>query len=96
MISKIRVPTPGDIGLEYKLSIPTPEGSNGMTFSNAVPPWSWNLSSNGRILAIGRDREKKTVIVDTDMGGKSASSPTSAPPTCPATSPSSAGGTTTA
>jgi serine/threonine protein kinase/WD40 repeat protein len=70
IVTPVNLTDSRDIVVRHRLSIPTPDGSNGIVMSNGTPPWSWNLSRDGRILAIGRDREKKTVIVDTAIGGE--------------------------
>src|SRR5262249_39441601 len=70
IVTPVNLTDSRDIVVRHRLSIPTPDGSNGIVMSNGTPPWSWNLSRDGRILAIGRDRETKTVIVDTAIGGE--------------------------
>ncbi|MBL8867859.1 MAG: protein kinase, partial [Planctomycetia bacterium] len=54
IVTPVNLSAPGDVVTRHRLSIPTKEGSNDIIQGNGTPPWSWNLSRDGRILAIGR------------------------------------------
>ncbi|MFO0808954.1 MAG: protein kinase [Gemmataceae bacterium] len=52
----------------FRLSIPTGDVLENLIMGNGTHAWDWNLSRDGRVLALGRDGERKTVIVNADTG----------------------------
>ena len=58
----------GKVDRNCRLSIPTADVLENLVMGNGTHAWNWNLSRDGRVLAIGRDGERKTVIVDTVTG----------------------------